>query len=168
MNRSAIDFRSHWLNYPRPKTLIPRKVKLWPETIAAVGSALESRPAAASPDDEDAVFLTITGRRYVRLQPLNDGIAKEFTKLLEKTGLKRHGLNFYALRHTFQTFADEHGDDTATKLVMGHADNSMSNVYRQRFPDQRLIALSEFVRSRVLPPKNATDVATNTQHPKNS
>ena len=151
LNRSAIDFRTHWLDSPRPKTLIPRKVKLWPETIAAIRTALEPRPAAASPDDEDAVFLTITGRRYVRLQPLNDGIAKEFTKLLEKTDLKRNGLNFYALRHTFQTFADEHGDDTATKLVMGHADNSMSNVYRQRFPEQRLIALSEFVRSQPFP-----------------
>lgn len=168
LNRSAIDFRSHWLDYPRPKTLIPRKVKLWPETIAAIRAAIESRPTAADPDDEGAVFLTKTGRRYVRIQPLNDGIAKEFTKLLEKTGLKRHGLNFYALRHTFQTFADEHGDDTATRLVMGHADNSMSNVYRQRFPEQRLIDLSDFVRSRVLPPEHATGSATNTQQPEKS
>jgi integrase len=35
---SALDLDAGWLNFPRPKTGIPRRGPLWPETVAALQS----------------------------------------------------------------------------------------------------------------------------------
>src|SRR5262245_12068530 len=42
---SAVDLEGGVIDYPRPKTGIPRRCPLWPETIAAVKESLAQRPA---------------------------------------------------------------------------------------------------------------------------
>jgi integrase len=52
--------------------------------------------------------------------------------------LYRKGMAFYALRHTFETIGGESRDQVAVNHIMGHADNSMAGVYRERISDDRL------------------------------
>jgi len=58
----------------------------------------------------------------------------------------RPGLGFYALRHTFRTVADATKDFPAIRLIMGHADDSIDDVYREKIDDTRLLAVTEHVR----------------------
>ena len=57
----------------------------------------------------------------------------------------RKGLGFYTLRHTFATIAGESRDQVAVNAIMGHVDNSMAGVYRERISDERLIAVTDTV-----------------------
>ena len=131
--QSVID--GEWIEFPRPKTGIERRGWLWPETRDAIDSATGNKAL---------VFATKHGNAYVR--PGDDAIAKAFHKLLVKCELKRPGLGFYALRHTFETVAGEAGDQVAVNHVMGHADNSMAAAYRESISDHRLKAVTEYVR----------------------
>ena len=40
---SALDLKTGWLTYPRPKTGMERRCRLWPETVAALQEALARR-----------------------------------------------------------------------------------------------------------------------------
>lgn len=157
---SAIDLERGWLQFPRPKTGIHRRCPLWSQTMTALRDASTSRPDARDIEDEDSVFLTRYGRRWVRATVVEldgdggqakkatyiDNVGSEFNKLLIRRGLKRPRLGFYALRHTFQTIAEDSRDMPAVGHIMGHADNSMAGVYRERVSDERLIAVSETVQ----------------------
>ena len=59
--------------------------------------------------------------------------------------MKRPGLGFYALRHTFETIAGGCGDQVATSAIMGHIDNSMSANYREMIDDERLMKAVNYV-----------------------
>jgi integrase len=69
-------------------------------------------------------------------------------KLLRALGIKRPGLNFYALRHTFETIAGDSGDQVATSYIMGHAPSGsdMSATYREKVFSHRLYAVAKHVR----------------------
>ena len=43
---AAIDLKGGWLDYPRPKTAIQRRVPLWPETVEALRAAIKHTPLA--------------------------------------------------------------------------------------------------------------------------
>jgi integrase len=165
--RSAVNFQSGWINFPRPKTAVERRCPLWPETIEALRIATASRPAPKDPADAVFVFLTKYGRCWAKDRDDNP-IAKEFTKLLkamdaqaEKDAkqlgvkapekLRRPGLGFYALRHTFETIGGESKDQVAVNHIMGHADSSMAAVYREHISDGRLLAVTNFVRAWLFP-----------------
>jgi integrase len=45
---SALDLKAGWLDYPRPKTGIERRIYLWPETIEALQAVIAKRPKARS------------------------------------------------------------------------------------------------------------------------
>jgi len=60
--------------------------------------------------------------------------------------IRRPGLGFYALRHTFRTAADATKDFPAVRLVMGHVDASIDGTYREQIDDSRLQAVAEHVR----------------------
>lgn len=147
----AVNSLPGWIVFPRPKTGIPRSCPLWPETAAAIEAALERR---VEPKDEQyagLVFITkYRGPWYVEGKP-STAITNEFRKVLDKLKLYRPGLSFYTLRHVFQTVADEVGDYIATKRIMGHADSSISDTYRERFPDERLRHVSDHVRGWLFP-----------------
>ena len=138
---SAVDLQAGWIEYPRPKTGIARRCPLWPETVCAIKTVLAVRG-----DDYPAVFLTSKLKQpWANGSRGPNGITHEMTKLLRAIGEYRPGVGFYALRHTFQTVADELGDYIATRRIMGHVDDSMSDTYRERFSDDRLRRVTDHV-----------------------
>jgi integrase len=79
---SAIDLKGRWVNYPRPKTEIHRRVSLWSETAQALKEAIATRPTPKNPDDDHLVFLTKYGLRWAK-DTRDNPISKEFAKLLD-------------------------------------------------------------------------------------
>lgn len=134
------------MQYPRPKTGEDRINVLWPETLAAVHQAMALRPEPRESRLSDRVFLTRTGREWVRAGSyVDDEIAKRFGALLTTCGLKRPRLNFYALRHTVVTIGEEMADKPALSLMLGHADSSVAAHYRERIDTNRLRAISDHI-----------------------
>ena len=76
-----------------------------------------------------------------------------FRTLLDQTQLHRHGIGFYALRHTFETIAGGTADQVAVDCIMGHADHTMADHYRERIDDDRLIAVVDHMRLWLWPAK---------------
>ncbi len=64
--KSALDLDKGWLDYPRPKTGVPRRIPLWPETVAALREALAERPAPNDPAHDGLVFITRWGEPWVK------------------------------------------------------------------------------------------------------
>jgi integrase len=81
---TAIDLETGWVNFPRPKTAIPRRCPLWPETIEAL-RAVERK--------SELVFLTTTGKEWVRTTDRGhiDILAMAFRRLLQAAGIHRPG-----------------------------------------------------------------------------
>ncbi len=158
----AVDLKKGVIDYARPKTEVQRLVPLWPETAKALGEVIKGeRPKARRPEFEDLVFLTVFGNPWkqesVRVNE-NDGTVKvgrqsaivlEFGKLLDDLGMKRLGLGFYALRHTFRTWADESHDQHAIHRIMGHTIPGMSGIYVEEINIGRLRAVVNHVRKKV-------------------
>ena len=116
----AVDLKRGWVDYARPKTAIERACPLWPETLTALNEYLTERPKPTSGENEGLVFVTQTGLSWSDGTHRNP-ITTEFTKLLKKLGIKRPGLSFYALRHTFYTVGEYCRDKDALEYIMGHA-----------------------------------------------
>ncbi len=147
MPLKALDLKKGWLNYPRQKTAIQRRIPLWLETIEALKAVLAARPAPNDPDDKDLVFIGKRGESYIGKHK-GYRVHQEFKRLLEKVKLTRPGLSFYALRHNFQTIAEGSRDLTAVQAIMGHAPptSDMAAIYRERVDDARLQAVTDHVR----------------------
>jgi integrase len=111
---TALDLDGGWVNYPRPKTGVHRRCPLWPETVAAVREALARRPASRRAKHAGLAFLTSRGRRWYT-GTTDNPLSHVTWKHLKALGIARKGLNFYALRHTFRTVADEARDQPATE-----------------------------------------------------
>ncbi len=77
----------------------------------------------------------------------DDAISKAFRKLLDAEEIYRPGLSFYALRHQFATVGGETLDQVGVNHIMGHADASMSAVYRERISDDRLERIASHIRN---------------------
>jgi integrase len=158
---SAVDLKRGWIDYPRPKTAIGRRIPLWPETVKAIQDWLPIRPTPSDDADAALLFITRRGSRWVRAKGEKavwiDSIGLEFNKVLHVLNLKRPGLAFYALRHTLETIASETRDQPAVDAIMGHAaaGNDMAAVYRERIGDDRLRAVVDHVRGWLLPTKKA-------------
>jgi integrase len=71
--------------------------------------------------------------------------------LLRKLGINGRR-NFYMLRHTFRTMADESKDQLAVDFIMGHEVPHMSAVYRETISDERLRAVTEHIRKWLFAP----------------
>lgn len=151
--KSAV--KGNWLQFPRIKTGIDRRIPLWPETKQALKDAIQKRPKPKDSADDGLCFMTKYGHRWVRLGPSGtsnlDKIADAFNKLLKDLELKRERLGFYALRHTFETIAGGCGDQVAVDGIMGHLADDMASHYRERIDDKRLIAVTDHVRAWLFP-----------------
>jgi len=141
----AVNLESGWINYPRPKTGIPRRCPLWPETVAALRNWLARRPVPKDLDHKDLVFVTKQRGPWAS-DKADSPVTKEFAKVLKRLGLAKPGLGFYALRHTFRTKADATRDFPACRAIMGHSDDSMDAAYTEAIDDSRLVAVVEHVR----------------------
>jgi len=146
--RGSSNLDAGWLNYPRPKTGIPRRSPLWEETVQAVREALGKRKEPKDQADADLVFITKYGDGWGK-DIADSPITKEMRKLLNALGINGHR-NFYALRHTFRTVADEAKDQPAADHIMGHESPHMSSVYRERISNERLKAVTDHVREWLL------------------
>jgi integrase len=142
-----LDLKGGWINFPRSKTGIMRRCPLWPQTIKAVQAAIAARPSPIDEAHVDLVFITRQGRPWGK-DAADSPVSKEMAKLLKRLGMARPGLNFYALRHGFETVASGAKDQPAVDHIMGHspAANDMSAVYRETIDDSRLVAVSDFVK----------------------
>ena len=169
LTTTALDLKKGWIDFPRPKTAIERRCPLWPETIAALREAREQRPPANREEHKDLVFITKYGQPWAKDTP-DSPVTKEFRKLLDAVDamaariakerrakppqkIHRKGLGFYALRHTFATIAGGSLDQVAVDHIMGHADNSMAERYRERIEDERLRDVANYVRRWLFPSK---------------
>ena len=141
----ALDLKAGWIRFPRPKTGVDRRCPLWPETVAAIREALDSRPTPKRKEDAGLLFVTKYGQGWAGATSARP-ISAEFRKLLVKLGLHRNGLGFYALRHTTETIGGDTRDQVAVDFIMGHCRNDMASVYRERIDDARLLAVTEHVR----------------------
>lgn len=163
----ALNLDDGWATFPRPKTGVLRRAKLWPETVEALRNVLACRPSPADSANTELVFLTPKGKRWIRASTSDDPakwscrtdlIGREFGKVLRKLSINgRRG--FYAIRHSFQTVAEESRDLPAVRHVMGHSDSSMSATYRERVSDERLQAVADVVRSWLWPQDSNGDDA---------
>lgn len=121
---TALDLDGGWLTFPRPKTAVTRRCALWLETVEALRVVLVTRPKAKRAEFGGLVFLTKSGIPLVRTGSRGsniDRLGQLFSKLLTLCGIKRENLNFYALRHTFETIAGATRDQIAVSSIMGHA-----------------------------------------------
>jgi integrase len=148
---SAVDLDAAMLDYPRPKTGIPRRCPLWPETVAALRDALANRPEPKSPEHAELVFITRCGDSWAK-DTAENPVTNLTAKLLKALHINgRKGIGFYTLRHVFRTVADEAKDQPAADYIMGHEVPHMSSVYRETISDERLRAVAEHVRKWLLP-----------------
>jgi integrase len=162
--QSAIDWKSGWLDYPRPKTAVDRRIPLWKETIDALKVAIDARPKPKDTADADLCFLTVQGNRWVRTMPSKsrkdryvrrDTVGSRFGALLKELKINgRKGLGFYTLRHNFETVAGGCKDQVGVDAIMGHADNSMASHYREGIDDDRLQAVTQHVHGWLWPKKD--------------
>ena len=156
---SAIDMKTGWMRYPRPKTGIERRCWLWPETIKAIREAIPLRGTPTDPADEGLLFITRRGARWSRTSEKGTvicAITGEFKKLL--TALDINGSRgFYSLRRGFETVGGGCRDQVAVDFCMGHAPASsdMGAVYRESIEDERLRAVAEHVRRWLFPKAKA-------------
>jgi integrase len=160
----TLDLDAGWVDFPRPKTAVPRRCPLWPETVAAIRDWLPLRPAPKDKADAGLLFVTKYGQRWVKLNEKKgtpaDALGQEFTKVLIELNLKRPRLSFYGLRHGFETIAGGTKDQVAVDAIMGHVPQGMSAMYRERIEDERLVAVAEYVRGWLWPaPEEPTSEA---------
>lgn len=146
MKFDDIDLDSGWLDYPRWKTEVKRRAKLWPETIKALREVIEQRRTPKDQTLIDVVFITRIGKSWFKEDSTTNPISQAFRKLLVDTGHHVKGVGFYGLRRTFETVAAETKDQPAIDLSMGHESSSMAALYCQRLGDQRLVAVAKHVR----------------------
>ena len=90
------------------------------------------------------MFITKYGKPWAK-ETTDNPISKETAKLLKSLGIQRKGVNFYALRHTFETIGGEARDQIAVDHIVGHPRDDMASVYRERISDKRLRAVTDHV-----------------------
>jgi len=149
---SHLDLELGWMDYPRPKTGVARRARLWPETVSALREAIAIRPKPKDAAHAELVFVTSRLKSWAK-DKADNPISKETAKLLKSLGLHAPGLNFYSLRRTFETIGGGSRDQVAVDHVMGHAPGAsdMAAVYRQRIDDQRLEAVASHVHDWLWP-----------------
>jgi integrase len=143
---TAVNLDAAMIDFPRPKTGLPRRCPLWPETVQALKEALSKRPEPRQEEAKDLFFVTKYGQPWAK-DTGDNTLSKETKKLLKALDINgRKGLGFYTLRHVFRTVADEARDQPAADFIMGHEVAHMSSVYRETISDVRLRAVTDHVR----------------------
>lgn len=144
--------RSQWsgqefLDCPRHKTGIERRIWIWPETREALKVAIAKRPDPAKQKYRDRLLLTGTGRPWhvVEGGSAKDNVKQHLHHLKQKAKVTNG--TFYDLRRTFRTIASECCDLEAVNLTMGHEGQSEGSTYLQEISDERIKRVGETVRN---------------------
>jgi integrase len=156
--RAAVDLDKAVIRYARIKTGIARTVPLWEETVASLRIVMSSRP------NDDLVFRTRHGNPWVRTtindkgKPVpKDSISQAFGRIMEgmcdvsqrKTYRELYlGVGFYALRHTFITYANEVRDSDARRHIIGRRLVGVEDDYVESFFLPRLKIVTDHVHAR--------------------
>jgi integrase len=151
----AIDVDGRWLDYARTKTGVPRRIPLWPETVAAIKAILASRTNPKDSANAGLLFIGPRGQSYIG-NHRGYRVHQEMMRVFKAA--KIDGRTPYDLRHTFSTIAEGSRDLPAVQAIMGHAasGSDMAARYRQGVDDERLKAVSEHVRKWLWPAKGNT------------
>ncbi len=144
---NAVHLNENQIRMVRRKTGSWRVIPLWAETKEALQEVLESRTEPKAREHDRLFFITKYGNKWNR-----DNVSQEFKKLLDDLGIYRPGLSFSSLRKTFRTVADGAGDQPAAFALMGHAMGDISDKYRERIDDDRLQAVTDYVRKWLFSP----------------
>ncbi|MEZ6094431.1 MAG: tyrosine-type recombinase/integrase [Pirellulaceae bacterium] len=136
----AFDLDNGWMDFPRAKTFVDRRVPLWPETIQAIKDYLEIRPRFDSEKLSKLLFVTRWGRDW---SPF--AINNEMKKLKAICRIDKG--SFIWFRKTVQTIGERCGDIIAVRSIMGHVDGSISDHYRQEINDARLTKVTDEIRN---------------------
>lgn len=147
---SALDLRGRWLDYPRSKTGVERRIPLWPETVKALKDVLAARQQPVNKSSENLVFIGRRGQDYIGNRR-GYRVHQELVRVFNAAGAK--GRTPYDLRHTFSTIAEGARDLPAAQSIMGHAasGSDMAARYRAGVSDDRLKAVTDHVRSWLFP-----------------
>jgi integrase len=148
---TALELDGGWATFPRPKTGIERRAKLWADTTAALRVVLATRVEPA-PESGASGFVFVTKFGGAWAKDGTNAVAHEFGKLLAQLDIIGHR-GFYSLRHSFRSVADGSKDTPAIRLMMGHADGAIDDTYRHGIDDSRLVAVAELVREWLFPKK---------------
>ncbi len=150
MNHIAnLEKKECWIDFPRLKTGVERRLILWPETIQAIREYLPHRPEPKSIDDEEILFLTSKKVRWIRATGDShcDSITSTFTKLRKAAGVDHW--KFYDCRRAFATVACQTQDLQTVRFVMGHAESSndmLAEYVQEKSSDQRIKKVCNHVR----------------------
>lgn len=150
-----IDFDGGVIDFARPKTEIPRRVPLWPETVAAMRIAREKRPRPALRADARRVFLTEEGNpvaRYsvrqdtkgIRGAARIDRLSQWFKLACKSLGLWQPGRGFASLRAAFRSLAVGQPRELV-ELLMGHTLPGLDPFY-VRGMQPKLVEVTDHVR----------------------
>lgn len=145
----AVDLEKGWIDFPRPKTGVPRRIPLWPETVQAIQDYLPTRHAPKTKEAETLVFTTSRGRPWIVNDTANP-VSVAFSNLLKNAMIHRTGVGFATLRHNFQTVGDTCGDPLAVSAIMAHVDSSISANYREQVSGGVLQSIAEERLRRVV------------------
>jgi hypothetical protein len=144
--RSAVNLDAATIDLPRPKTGIPRRCPLWPESVVAVREALVQRPGPKKSEHAGLAFITRCGDSWAK-ETAENPVSDLSARLLRKLGINgRKGLGFYTLRHAFRTVANEAKDQPAADFILGHEVPHMASVYRETVSDAGLKDVAEHLR----------------------
>ncbi len=131
-----IDLEAGQIDHLRPKTKERRTVPLWKETIEAIQASIEHRPTPKVDEAEGLLFITRTGKPWVRESLVTvtdkktgrerkrlsrtDAVNLQFRKLLRRLNIDLVDSAFGKLRATHRTVADGAGDVNAARRIVGH------------------------------------------------
>src|SRR5262249_1020980 len=107
------------------------------------------RPQPKREEHASLLFLTQRGLSWSK-DTADSPVTKETRKLLDALGMNGHR-NFYTLRHTFRTVADESKDQPAVGFIMGPETPHMSSAYRETISGERLKAVADHVHTWLFP-----------------
>ncbi|MBL1218683.1 MAG: hypothetical protein D8M59_14465 [Planctomycetes bacterium] len=157
LQEDHIDWNHGFYDHARAKTGVPRRFKLWPETVEALRQVVGERPIPAAREHAGLVFITNRGLPVVRVTRTSrtDYFSVQFTTLRRSLKIGPEGAGLYTLRRLTETIGGRAKDQAALDYVMGHSSGHISEQYREWLHDDsedaRLQDIADVIHDWVWP-----------------